>query len=98
MMLTHVIPTHIARHENRMNRRTRLEVALLEERRLLSAADLTTVATVTTVKNSVAEVQPARSVYVTNADSIRIAFTASDPDDPGSAPTTHFTVTDTRTG
>ena len=75
-----------------------LEVAPLEERRLLCSADLTTAATVTTITNGVAVVQPTKAAYSTNADSVTVDFTTSDPDDPGPAPTAHFNVTDITTG
>jgi hypothetical protein len=39
-----------------------------------------------------------KSAYATNADSVKVDFTASDPDDSGPAPTTHFNVTDVTTG
>jgi hypothetical protein len=102
-MFTHVFSRRAfsrqaAKHKKRLNRREPLEVALLEQRRLLSAADLSTAATVTTIRHGVAEVQPTRSAYATNADSVKVAFTASDSDDAGPAPTTHFTVTDNTTG
>jgi hypothetical protein len=81
-----------------MNRRQVLEVAALEDRRLLSGADLTTAATVTTVTHGVVVVQPMKATYATNTDSVRVNFTASDDDDTGPAPTTHFEVTNLASG
>jgi hypothetical protein len=103
LMFTHVFSrrafaTQTSKHKKRLNRREPLHVALLEARRLLSATDLSTAATVTAIRHGVAEVQPTRSAYAANADSVKVAFTASDPDNAGPAPTTHFTVTDTTTG
>ena len=87
-----------SRRKKRLNRREPLELVPLEERRLLSLADLTTAATVTTVTNGVAVVQPMKETYASNADSVKVGFTTSDPDGLGSVPTTHFNVTDTTTG
>jgi len=84
--------------KTRTDRRRAPEVAQLEERRLLSTADLTTTATVTTITRGVATVQPMEAAYATNADSVKVDFTTSDPDDSGPAPTTHFNVTDVTTG
>jgi hypothetical protein len=74
------------------------ELNTLEGRLLLSTADLTTAAAVTTITHGVATTQPMRSAYATNADSVRVDFTATDPDDPGVTPTTHFLVADLTTG
>jgi hypothetical protein len=87
-----------SRRKKRTNRRNMLEVAPLEGRWLLSTGDLTTAATVATFTRGVATVQPMKAAYATNADSVRVGFSASDPDDSGSTATTHFTVTDTTTG
>src|SRR5262249_46494280 len=71
----------------------------LEARCLLSSApDLTTTAQVTAITHGVAVVQPDQAAYATKADSVRIRFAVSDPDHPGSTPTTHFHITDTTTG
>jgi hypothetical protein len=86
------------RRIGRTGRRCVPELAPLEARRLLSAAaDLTTTAQVTTITNGVAVVQPVEPAYATRADSVRIRFTASDPDHPRSTPTTHFNITDLTT-
>ena len=83
----------------RKNRRRTLDLAPLEERRLLSSVtDLTTATTVSTIRNGVAVVQPMKSAYATNAQSVQVNFSASDPDDPGATLTTHFNITDTTTG
>jgi hypothetical protein len=87
-----------SRRKKRIIRHAAPEVMRLEERRLLSSGDLTTTATVTTITNGVAVVQPQKSAYATNANSVQVNFTTSDPDDTGAAPTTHFTVTDITTG
>jgi hypothetical protein len=85
--------------KKRMSRRRAPEVAPLEARRLLSSVmDLTTAATVTTITNGVPVVQPMKTAYATNADSMMVNFSTSDPDDSGPAPTTHFNVTDVTTG
>jgi hypothetical protein len=84
--------------KRRTNRRHAPEVARLEERRLLSTADLITTATVTTITAGVAAVQPIQSAYATNASAVKVDFATSDPDDSGPAPTTHFNVTDVTTG
>jgi hypothetical protein len=75
-----------------------LEVASLEGRRLLSDMDLGISATVTTFRNGVPAVQPMMGAYATNADSVQVAFNATDPDDVGSTPTAHFNILDTTTG
>jgi hypothetical protein len=53
---------------------------------------------VTTITNGVATVQPMKTAYATNADSVKVDFAISDPDDSGPAPATHFNVTDVTTG
>jgi hypothetical protein len=60
--------------------------------------DLTTTASVTTITHGVSVVQPTKSAYATAADLVNVQFTASDPDDPGSTPTTHFNIIDETTG
>jgi hypothetical protein len=52
----------------------------------------------TTISHGVATLQPVQSTYATNADSVRIDFTASDPDDSGVTPTLNFEVIDLSTG
>jgi hypothetical protein len=85
--------------ERRRRKRERsLELITLEDRCLLSTSDLTTTATVSTITRGVAVVQPVRSAYATNADAVHVGFTATDPDDPGGMPTSHFKVTELRTG
>jgi hypothetical protein len=53
---------------------------------------------VTTITHGVATVQPLKPTYATNADSVRVDFTASDPDDPGVTPTINMKVIDLTTG
>jgi hypothetical protein len=56
-----------------------------------------TVAQVTAITGGIAVVEPMKSTYALNSDSIRVGFTVRDPDDPGSIPVTHFQVTDLTT-
>jgi hypothetical protein len=91
-------PRASSRRSRRDHHGVALEVAALEDRRLLSMGDLTTTATVATIKNGVATIQPTMATYATNAESVKVSFTTNDPDDPATAPSTHFDLTDTRTG
>ena len=87
------------RQKRRKNHRRTLNFAPLEERRLLTSAfDLTTAATVSTITHGVAVVQPMKPAYATNAQSVQVNFSTSDPDDPGVTPTTHFNIRDVTTG
>ncbi len=83
----------------RKSRRQAPTVTPLEGRWLLSTVmDLTTTATVTAYRAGVGVVEPQSSAYATSADAVQIGFTAVDPDNPTSTPTTHFNITDTTTG
>ena len=74
-------------------------VTSLEERRLLAAdMDLITTARVAFVRDGVATVQPPSDVYATRAGAVHVSFNATDLDDPGSIPVTHFDVIDNTTG
>jgi hypothetical protein len=99
-MLSHLlIFSASGRQKTRKNRRRTLNFAPLEERRLLtSVMDLTTAATVSTITNGVAVVQPMKADYATRAQSVQVNFSTSDPDDPGVTPTTHFKIKDVATG
>src|SRR5262245_41418185 len=87
----------LGRERTRNRLRFLPETSALEDRCLLSVADLTTTAQVTTITNGVSALQPKQSVYATSADLVSIQFATTDPDDMGSTPITHFNIIDART-